>query len=159
MMDGIRTYLLQITSAAMFCCVTTSILGKKGLLTATVKLLAGVIMALAVVAPWVNVRLDGFDSFLNEISIDASNVVADGEFSAMNELKAIIKRKTEAYILDKADAFGARIVADVSLSEDAIPVPTGVRISGNYSPYAKSVISAYITDDIGIKLEEQVWIP
>lgn len=158
-MESIRTYLLQITVAAMFCGIATGVLGKKGMLGTTVKLLAGIFMALAVVAPWVNIRIDSFDSFLNGISLDGSAAVSEGEISATNAMKSIIKERTEAYILDKADTLGADVTADVSLNVEAIPAPTGVRISGKFSPYAKSVLSAYIADDLGISLEDQIWTP
>ncbi len=158
-MDGIRTYLLQITAAAMLCGIVTGILGKKGMLGTTVKLLSGIFMALAVVSPWLNLRLDSLQSFMGSISFDASSAVAEGEFSATQEMKAIIKQKVEAYILDKADSLGAEINANVSLCGDAMPAPNGVTISGKFSPYAKSVLSAYIADDLGIDLEDQIWTP
>lgn len=156
-MEGIRTYLLQITAAAMLCGIVTGILGKKGLLGTTVKLIAGVIMTLAVVSPWLDLRIDNFDSFLDGISLDASAAVAEGEISAANTMKTIIKERTQAYILDKAETLGTQVAVDVYLTDDAVPVPTGVRVSGKYSPYAKSVLSAYIADDLGINLEDQIW--
>ncbi len=158
-MDFIRTYMLQITAAAIICGILTGILGKKGLLGTTVKLLAGIFMVLAVLAPWVNFHFDSLESFMDGISFDASSAVADGEYSAMNAMKTIIKDRTEAYILDKASTLGAQLKADVSLSSDEMPAPIGVTISGQISPYAKSVLSAYIVDDLGIKLEDQKWMP
>ena len=159
MMDTVRSYLLQITAAAIISGIVTGILGKKGMLGTTLKLLAGVFMALSVVSPWVDLRLDSFEPFMDGISFDASGAVADGENSAMNAMKSIIKERAEAYILDKASTLGVHVMAQVTLSSDEMPVPDGVTISGQISPYAKSVLSTCIADDLGIKLEDQQWIP
>lgn len=156
-MDEIRAYLLRITAAALLCGILTKILGKKGMLTTTVKLITGVFMALTVVGPLVSIRLDTLDEFTEGISYDASAAVAEGEISAMETMSEIIKQQTQAYILDKAETLGAQLSVEVILSEDTPPVPCAVRITGKISPYGKSVLSAYINDDLGIGVEDQIW--
>lgn len=156
-MDEIRAYLLRITAAALLCGILTKILGKKGMLTTTVKLITGVFMALTVVGPLVSIRLDTLDEFTEGISYDASAAVAEGEISAMETMSEIIKQQIQAYILDKAETLGAQLSVEVILSEDTPPVPCVVRITGKISPYGKNVLSAYINDDLGIGVEDQIW--
>lgn len=157
-MESIRNYLLGITAAALVCSILTRLLGSKGLLGTAVKLLAGIFMALTVVSPWVNIRLTSLGDFTQGISYDASAAAADGENSAMEAMAEIIKQQTQAYILDKAESLGAQLSVEVTVSGDDLPVPCAVRLEGQISPYAKSALSTCIAEDLGISVEEQIWI-
>lgn len=77
---------------------------------------------------------------------------------ASEELRTIIKSRVEAYILDKAESYGAKLKVEVMLSEDQVPVPMSVRITGSISPYGKKMVTQLIREDLGIASEEQVWI-
>jgi len=156
-MEDIRTYLLSITAAAIVCGLLTRFLGNKGLLGSTVKLLAGIFMALTVIGPWVNIRIDALGDLRFGIAESAEDAAAAGENSAREAMSEIIIAQTQAYILDKADALGAQLAVTVELSGDMPPVPCGVRLEGRVSPYAKKVISDMIEQELGIGMEEQIW--
>lgn len=156
-MESIRDYLLGITAAALLCSILTRLLGSKGTLGTAVKLLSGVFMALTVVGPLVNIRIDALGDLTQGISYDASAAAADGENSAMEAMGEIIKEQTRAYILDKAESLGAELAVEITLNSDDPPVPCAVRLAGQVSPYAKSVLSACIAEDLGIGVEDQIW--
>lgn len=156
-MDGVRGYLIRLTAAAIVCGIVTGVLGKKGTLGAVIQLLAGVFMVITIVSPWTKIRLNGFGEYFDSLSLEAASAAADGENTARETLADIIKSETEAYILDKADSFGATLTVEVILDDAAVPAPCGVRISGSISPYGKSELSRIIEEDLAIALEDQIW--
>lgn len=157
-MDGIREYLLQIISAALICGILLRIMGKKGMLTETVKLLAGVYMTITVLSPWVNIPTGSLEDITGDLSLDAEALAQEGKNSAQEAISAIIKERSETYILDKASSLGVSLTVEVRLTVDALPYPAGVTLSGPISPYAKSILADYISDNLGISMEDQKWI-
>lgn len=156
-MNWISVYLLRIIIAALVCGIATHLLGEKDTLGRIIRLLAGIFMALTVVSPWATVKIDDLTDYFEGVSIMADGSVSDGENMAREELEAIIKSQTQAYILDKADSFGADLTVEVILDSSEIPIPCGVRIAGEISPYGKSRLSQMITEDLEIALEDQIW--
>ena len=101
-MEGIRTYLLQIISTALICGILIRLMGNKGLLTETVKLLAGVIMIITLLSPWVSIHLGSLEEITGNFSQNAESAVMEGKISAHEAISQIIKERSETYILDKA---------------------------------------------------------
>ena len=77
--------------------------------------------------------------------------------SVHDQTVSIIKEKTEAYILEKAESLGLDISVEINFGEADSMVPTEVRISGPVSPYAKDQLSKTISTDLGIPEERQIW--
>ena len=157
-MDGIRDYLLQILSSALICSILTRLMGNKGLLTEAVKLLAGIYMAISVLGPWLHLPKWDFTGLSGEITANADAITDSGKNSAYQAMADIIKAQTEAYILDKANALGASLTVEVSLTGGSVPYPHMVTLSGSISPYGKSVLITYISENLGISREDQTWI-
>ena len=157
-MDGIGQYLLQLTAAALVCSVVLSFFGKKGTFGAVIKLLAGIYLTLNIVSPWVQIRLDELSDFADGFSIAADAIGADGQNAARDAMTESITQNVSAYILDKAKSLDAELTVEVILDDGDIPAPCGVRISGNISPYGKQVLSNMIEENLGIPLEDQIWI-
>ena len=157
-MEGIRGYLLSVCAAAILCGILQSMLPGKGSSAALLRLVSGILMTLVVISPLRTLRLDEVQWVWDSILAESAALVSEGERSAEESVSAIIKQRTEAYILDKAAAYGADVTVEVGLSGDAVPVPNWARISGNLSPYLKSVLSAQIAEDLGIAKEQQTWI-
>lgn len=157
-MESVREYLIGVTAAAIFCGVLTRLIGNKGVTGALLKLVVGVFMVLAVVSPWLQVRWEQLMDITTDIKGDAEAAAAEGVISAREAMEEIITEQTAAYILDKADSLGVRLTVEVDLDSGEIPVPCAVRLAGNISPYAKSVLSEYISENLGIGTEEQTWI-
>lgn len=156
-MDGIREYLLRLTAAAVLCGIVTGFLGKKGTLGAIVRLLTGIFMTLTVVSPWTQVRIGDFTDYFDDLSAQAANVSQDGERMAKDAVADIIKAEAEAYILDKANSFGAELTVEVSVDSSDLPVPCAVRINGRISPYGRTQLERIISEELGIALEDQIW--
>jgi len=156
-MESIREYLLGVTVAALCCSVLVSVLGKKGMAGSTVKFLCGIVMLLSVLGPLVNIRFGSFGDILDDISLEGESAAVFGQEAAQKEYSDIIKKRTAAYILDKAKSLGAELMVEVTLNDAIPPVPCAVRLSGSITPYAKKVLSETISRDLGIKTEEQTW--
>ena len=152
-MEAIKDYLLAVIAAALVCGIVTGLAGKSSI-SKLLKLLCGLFLAATVIKPAVDVRIENIYDFTENLAADSEMAVSQGEYVASEEMKRIIKQKTETYILDKAKALGAEITVEVVL-EDYIPA--SVTIMGNISPYAKSNLSAIIGQELDIPPEEQIW--
>ncbi len=150
-------YLLGVCAAAMVCAAVTALVGKKGTVGPVVKLMTGCFMLLTLLTPLGGIRLGSLEDLISDVSADADAMAAAGENSARQELVLRITERTQAYILDKAAALGADVRVQITVSDDDIPVPSGVTVSGSISPYAKKRLEAVLTTDLGISEEAVKW--
>lgn len=153
-MDALRGYLLSVIAAALICGCVSSLVGNKGSISNISKLLCGLFLAITVIKPITDVRIEDMKTFTASIEADADTAVASGENIATEEMKRIIKDEVEAYIINKAKQLQTDLEVEVVL--DGI-VPATVRVSGDFSPYVKSSIANSIARDLDIPQEEQIW--
>ena len=154
-MDAVKEYLLSVTAAALICGIVSSLAGRNSSTSKLVKLLCGLFLASAVLKPLVDVRIDNIYDFADGVTLNGDIAVSQGEKMASEEMKRIIKQKTETYILDKAKALGLDIAVVVTLEDYT---PATVTITGDVSPYAKADLCASIAQELDIPPEEQIWI-
>lgn len=157
-MDDIRQYLLSVVSAAVISALAINVIGKKGIYASVVKLLAGLFLSITVISPWAKLQIGDLSSYLDNLELDAADVIAKGEYMAADAAGTIIKDQLEAYILDKASAIGIQVKVEVVLTDTDPPVPCSVTISGAASPYAKQRLQQMIADELGIPKENQSWM-
>lgn len=156
-MDGIREYLIGVVAAALLCGIVTTLINSKSAMGVTVKLIAGLLMVLAVIRPWTVISFDGLFGWTEDITADGMGLVSSGEKMAVDAYRASIKQQVESYILDEAKALDCLLAVEVILSDDDIPVPKSVKLSGEISPYARQVITTLLTERLGIEREDQIW--
>ena len=157
-MERIGAYLLQVTAAAVICGILKTIVGQKGSTASLVRILCTVFMALSMLSPLVGIDQGRWDVSFSNFGDDAKSVVEGAKLTAQKELSTDIKKRTEAYILDKANSFGVTTSVEVFVSPEDLPVPTGVRITGAVPPYTKERLSIWLREELGIPLEEQKWV-
>lgn len=114
-------------------------------------------MTITVISPVIRIQISDFSEYLDGISSDGSQIVEEGQQIAEQQYRAVIKQQTEAYILDKATSLGAELEAEVTLSENTPPVPVSVKIKGAVSPHARQVLQDYLSSQLGISKEHQLW--
>lgn len=153
-MESIRDYLLSVTAAALICGIIGTLTGKTSNISKVLKLLCGLFLAATVIKPLINMKVDNIYSFTESLTVSSDLAVMQGEKIASDEMKRIIKEKTEAYILDKANALGAQVAVEIVLEEY---VPVGVTVRGDISPYVRSNLADSITRELNIPAEEQIW--
>lgn len=156
-MDRIGQYLLSIVAAALLISISNTLIEKKGAISSALKLITGIVLAMLIVSPWTDIRLDDPGYSLSCIEAEAASVVQQGERAAQNEISAYIKAQTEAYILDKAFALGLDVSVDVTLTEDVPPSVASVLIHGSAAPYTKKRMNLLICEDLGVTEECLTW--
>lgn len=156
-MEAIGEYLIGVTAAALLCALVGK-LSVSGMSGAVIRMICGVFMAMAVVAPWATLRLDAPLELVTNVQSDAEAIASQGENSAREAMAGIISGQVRTYILDKADAMGLDLEVSVELTDADLPVPVAVTLKGEISPYHKGVLGDAIRDDLGIGKEAQTWI-
>ncbi len=156
-MEWIKEYILCVTSAAILCSIVKLLVGSKGTISAIVKLLTGLFLAVTVVSPWTDLNISDWENAMDDFAADADHVIQSGQSQSMDSIRELIKENTESYIRDKAAYLEMDIIVSVTVSEEEIPVPICVRIQTSASPFAKKVLSQYITDTLGITEDKQIW--
>lgn len=155
--DGVKGYLLGIFAAALICVLCTRLIKDKGAAGASAKMIAGLFLVFTVIRPIAD--LPGTDLVLwtEDFSKEASLIAAEGEARTKEAVAAVIKSRTQAYILDKAQALELQLQVEVVLSQDDLPVPERVHLSGKASPYARARLQQILEQDLGISKENQIW--
>lgn len=156
-MLAIQEYLLSVTAAALICTVAKRI-APGGTVGAALKMVTGMLMLLAVVHPWAEIRMADLSEYTADIQNAADHAAAEGIESSQLALREGIIQRVRTYILDKAQTLEADLTVEVELTDDTLPVPCGVTLRGNVSPYARSVLSEYLEDVLGIGSEALRWI-
>ena len=153
-----REYILRVVAAAMICAVAGVLLPPKNAAGQIVKLLCGVLLTVTIISPLTKVSFRNITHYFDALSVDADAYVENGSKLKQEKLAAIIKERTESYILDKAGQMGLQISVEVALDEDNNSIPCGITVIGQVSAYSKKILSGYINDTLGIAKEKQVWI-
>ncbi len=156
-MDRIREYLIGVIAAALLCGIVSALTDPKGSVGHALKLTSGLLMLLAVVHPWIHISLDSLYKWPDSIVADGQDFMQSGQTMAEDAYRDSIKQQTQAYILDEARTLGCELAVEVRLSDESVPVPEQVFLSGNASPYAKQVLTNLLTQQLGIEREDLLW--
>ena len=148
---------MGLLGAALVCGIVYRLVGEKGTLATLTKLICGLFLAFMLIRPVAELDLSALTDWAVRYEDQATLVVEDGQSRTRKALAGLITQQTQAYILDKAQALDTVLEVEVTLSDDDIPIPVKVRLSGKVSPYAKGRLQTIITEDLGIEKENQVW--
>lgn len=138
--------------------MTKALLDNKSAISRIVQMLGGILLAVTILTPLLNISFHGISDYFVDLSDEAQQLVTDGKNATQNSVNAIIKDRTEAYILDKANRMGLQIAVEVELDASNNSIPCGVIFRGSVSPYAKEIICGYVEDNLGITRENQKWM-
>lgn len=149
----IRSYIITVTACAMICSVVLTI-SKSGSCKTILRLLCGIFLTVTIFSSS-DMTLPSPAVFSDDFRYAGELSAAIGEELALDAVGAIIKERTEAYILDKASNLGLTLQVDVILSQNNIPETVWL----NPEPYAedKEILSQMIMTDLGIPKENQKW--
>lgn len=156
-MSELSQYILSIAVAAVISAIIGKMLPANGAAAKIGKTLCGFFLLFTVLHPVADFQLAQWEDIRSSIEYDAAQAAEAGKSMAQNEWKSIISERVSAYILDKAEKFDASLTVTVQLSEDQIPMPVQVQISGNISPYGKQQLQTIIEENLGIPKEAQIW--
>lgn len=157
-MGGVAEYVLSITAAAFLCAIVKHIVDDTHSAGRIIKTVSGIFMAVTLLSPVVDFSFDSVDHLLDDFQASAESVTESGTEMAGDAMSDIIKQRTEAYILDEVERLGLHLQAEVILSDAMPPIPIGVTVTGQISPYYKKILSQFISTNIGISGENLRWI-
>lgn len=156
-MDGIKGYLITVICAGIICAISCKLMESKGVNGALIKLLAGIIMTVALVMPVTRLDLSGINGLWDAYSSDAAESVSVGMEQTKRKLREGIKKGSEEYILKEAARLDLSITVSIQLSDNDLPVPVAVELSGDASPYAKSALIQSVCTAFDIEKENVQW--
>ena len=157
-MDGLGQYILSVVSAAVISGILSSMVSSKSTAGALIRMLCGLFLAFAVIAPLGSFNYDVLSAFSDAYFDEGVTASAQGEKLARESLAEIIKQETEAYILDKAAAMQVQLSVEVTVSRGDSPIPEQVTVAGNLPEREKRLLQEMIETELGIPEEHQRWI-
>lgn len=155
-MGSLGEYVFGVLCAALICGFISRIAGKKGIHGNLIQMLCSIFLLISIVSPMARLSFDSWEDLRLDIQLDAQAAADLGKKEVTQQYRQVITQRTATYILDKAESLGLALEVSVNLSNDPLAAPEGVTLKGKFSPYAKQVMSAWISKELGI--EEQVWI-
>ena len=156
-MSAIGNYVLTIIIVAFVCSILSDLIQNPAS-AAIIHMISGMILAITIFVPISNADLSSYLNFDISVMDEASAAVNEGIAKSQDVLYASIKQETESYIQEKAAAMGTQISAKVSLSNDDLPVPVSVVMSGAISPAVKQKLQDLMETQLGITKENTQWI-
>ena len=150
-------YLLSLICAAMLSSLLMQLV-RGSPAEPVIRLVCGVFLASAVLSPLPKADLW---QWVPDVSgyYEAAKQEADrGQAVTDQSIRDIINGQVRAYILDKAQAFGASVEVEVELSEGAYPVPVKAILRGRVSEPVKARLQRLLQEELGIAKEDQLWI-
>lgn len=156
-MDTIHQYVIAIISAAIVCSVIKGIVGN-GLSHGIIKILCGSFLAFTFLKPISEVSFDSvFASMSLEID-EGDRLITEGQNASRAAIQKEITDRITKLIAQKAKDIGVEITVQVIYSEDSVPIPIALEITGEITPYARVQLSHYIRSEFGIGEEGIHWI-
>lgn len=155
-MESVKAYIFSVLIVAVLCGFLNRLV-KNHVNGALIRMVTGVFMLLVILQPFRTQRFGGWEDILRDIQDQIHDSQWTGESGRKSELTKIIKSEVAAYILQQAQMLDADISVEVMLSDDDMPIPNGVCISGEIAPYAKQQLIAMIERELGVAKENQIW--
>ena len=155
MMEHMRTWLFSVVLMAFSAGLVQEIV-PKGRERVLVRLVGGVLIALAVLKPLCAVNCGDFQITAGEFADKIMTETENFRVQRTEQLSLIIAKRTEAYIGDKATELGLDCTVRVYVSAGgrSVPVPETVELGIKFDP----VLSIWIEEVIGIPAEKQIWL-
>ena len=156
-MTEIGAFVISVVSAVMITGILQQLI-QDPILKSWLQILSGIYVTVILLMNIRSLKPVGWRDPFQENKNMAQYYMEAGKSHAQNSLRNIITHNIEAYILDKATQLGISVTVSVSVSADDIPKPESVTLSGQISPYEKSMLCKIISEDLGIPREDQIWI-
>lgn len=163
MIDGIRTWVLHLTGAALLGAAALT-LAPEGKVRQIVSLACGAVMLAALLSPGIRFDFAGYAE--NLAAYRAAAESASTLFRAENEKisRLLIEERCAAYILDKGDTLGVeglqiRVYAAWSEEEGVWYPYSAALAAARLDDAQKKQLTACLAGDLGIPPERQSWEP
>ena len=155
---SVGEYVLSVVAAGILVSICGSFFDEKSSIGTLIRVMGGLFLSIVMLCPFAQWDFDAAAAFTESFHITGEQVAEAGNVMASKEVQAIIKEQLTEYILDKASEYHATVSVDITLSDDSIPIPESVKITGAIPAYAKGQLQQLIEDELGIPKEQQIWI-
>ena len=157
-MHTFHQYIISVVAVCVSCGIVRRLVGEKSASASVIQILCGVILAITVISPTLKINIADFRNYLYDVSAEANVLIESGTGNKTEELREVISSKLCAYVLEKAALYDCNIsTVEVVLSEEQIPMPIALQVTGRYSPFARIKLSEMIELNLGIPKENQQW--
>ena len=157
-MTKLSSFILCIGTAAVMIGILTDLTNPKTGPGIILRISAGLFLMIQIWTLFQNFQVDSWYEYISAVETQSDAAIRQGTTFASDQMSQIIKEKAGTYILDIAREYGTDLAVEVEVDESDIPVPTGVRLTGNISPYAKKQLQQMIETELNIPKERQQWI-
>lgn len=141
---------------------TALILGALGSLCGTGegvrKVVFGLLLGFVVISPLRDLEFGEWMELPGTLYREGEAVRDEAVKQTNADIRAVIKEEVASYILVEAGSLGAEIqVEEIGLDPDTM-VPVSVLLSGELSAYDRTLLSSYLSEELGIGKEGQRWM-
>lgn len=152
-----KAYLIRLTGAAILGALLRKIAPEGGAGRGT-RLGAGLLILLTALGPVGNVDLVSAAENLAQGGYVGGFSTESIQETSNQLLEELIIQSAQAYILDKAQALGVTVEAEVrTVRQNGYPIPWSVRLKGEASATEREKLCDMIANDLGIPAERQEW--
>ena len=154
MIGAVRGWLTSIAAVTLLLSVVQTLV-PEGTMRKISGFTGGLVLLAALLQPVLGTDLSRLHLDFSDYETEIQRRAQELEVKGKESVTEIIEERTAAYISDKADALGVELTASVDTEprEDGTPVPIFVELEGSYS----QELAAWITQELGIPIEWQVW--
>lgn len=158
MIEGLRTWILGVTAAAIIAALSDSLM-PAGSVKRVGKLLCGLVLLAAMLNPVKGFSLSAGRAWLEEYTLSLALQTENLEQEQEEQMKIIIEEQCCAYIVDKATELRTQCIPYVTceMGADGVFTPTAVTIIGDMDWEIQSLLSALIAAELGIPPENQIF--
>ena len=157
-MSGIAQYVFSVICAALLCSVLRMFFLKNSRMESVMKLITGLVISVTVLDPIVDLEHLEISQFISAVPTIDRTAISEAKLQTSSAMEKHITDTAQAYILQQAQSLGVEVNAEVTVSQDELPVPVSVTITGEISPYKKQQLISIIENDLEIARENQIWI-
>lgn len=157
-MSSIANYLFGVIGVCVIASIARLLLSGSKHYKTLGNTIVGVFLILSVLSAVVEIDWSADNKLLMNYTADYNRISEEADAYQAQALRERIKQQTQAYIWNKAKELGLNVEIEVRLSETYPYAPCGINILGHVSPYAKSQLSSYLSSELGIPKEAQVWM-
>lgn len=150
MIAALREWLLGVTVCAVAAALARE-LATEGAAKEAVRFAGGLLVLLSLLKPLAAAQLPQTQEIFSTVSAAEQEEAYRAVYR--QALADDIAARTAAYIEDKARGIGLSVRAEVFVSTDETPLPTGVTLDGAYS----AVLTEMLIQELGLEQGSVIW--
>ncbi|MBR3060184.1 MAG: hypothetical protein IKN89_12255 [Oscillospiraceae bacterium] len=158
MTEGLESWVRALAAAGLFtgAVLTLAPGGRSG---KVLRLVCGLLLLAVLLSPLGRLDYDAYAEELSRRRLQGLDLSAKGETEALHLLGSVIRKRTEAYILDQAASLGIRAqeVSVTLAAGEEVPYPWSAEVWLEGDADGKQALGAILEGELGIPPRRQIW--